>query len=107
MATQYPPVAIWSADDRSGPIIIVTTLCMFYWLIPGILQQTLSLAHDIRFTWAEGVFMLSMVRTFRLMQPIRHLTSGRLRVSFNRPSCWLPVTMALESPSITRAQTKR
>jgi len=74
MATQYPPVATWSDDDHSGPIIIVTTLCTFYWLIPGILQQTLSLAHDIRFTWAEGVFMLSMVRIFRLMQTSHHLT---------------------------------
>ena len=60
-STSNPPFAIWSDKDHSGPVIIATTVCMFYWLIPGILQQIIALVHNIRFTWADGLFTVSMV----------------------------------------------
>ncbi|KAK4904965.1 hypothetical protein LTR49_025672 [Elasticomyces elasticus] len=61
MGPGYPPYAVWSNDDHSGPIIIVTTLCLIYWLILSLLQQAVSVAHGIRFTWADRVFSLGML----------------------------------------------
>ena len=66
MATQYSPIAVWNDDDHSGPVIIATTLCLFYWLIPGIIQQALSLYRDPRFTDTGVTFALSMVRALHL-----------------------------------------
>jgi len=63
MVIQDPPFAVWSDDDHSGPILIVTTICLFYWLIPGIIQQWMTHPRDARFTYSEVTFILSMVRT--------------------------------------------
>ena len=61
MRSGYPPHAVWSDNDHSGPVIIVTTLCLIYWLILSLLQQAVSVAHGIRFTWADRVFSLGML----------------------------------------------
>jgi hypothetical protein len=60
MAIQYPPFAAWTENNHSGAVIIVTTLCMFYWLIPGVMQQAIFLARDLRFTYTGAMFILSM-----------------------------------------------
>lgn len=39
----------------------MTTLSLFYWLALGIIQNGIVLAHNMRLTLAEGIFILSMV----------------------------------------------
>ncbi|KAK4977546.1 hypothetical protein LTR42_001916 [Elasticomyces elasticus] len=60
MVTQYPPFAGWSDDDHSSAIIIVTALCLFYWLIPGVVQQGIFYSRGLRFTLGEATFIVSM-----------------------------------------------
>lgn len=55
------PYAEWTDNDHSSVIIIVTTLCMFYWLMPGIIQQTLAFLQNIPYTWSDSFFSGSMV----------------------------------------------
>lgn len=61
MATSYPPYAVWSDDDHSSAIIIVTTICLLYWLVPGIIQQGVSYSRSSRVSYSEGAFLASMV----------------------------------------------
>lgn len=59
---QSPPFATWSDTDHSGAVIIVTTICMVYWLVAGAVQQTLSIGSGMIFSWAESLFGVSIVR---------------------------------------------
>ena len=61
-AGQSPPFATWNDTDHSGAVIIVTTICMVYWLVAGAVQQTLSIGSGMIFSWAESLFGVSMVR---------------------------------------------
>lgn len=61
MAKSSPPFATWSETDHSGAIIIVTTLCLLYWFVAGAVQQVLSVAQGIRFSWADSLFTASLV----------------------------------------------
>lgn len=62
MATRTnPPFTQWSDTDHAGPVIIVATLCLLYWMVAGAGQQILSLTSGLRFTWADGLFTFSMV----------------------------------------------
>ncbi len=51
-----PPFASWTDFDHSSAVIIVIVLCMLYWVVAGILQQTLSFARGIRFPQRIGSF---------------------------------------------------
>ena len=68
------PFAAWEPDDHAGPIIIATTLCMLYYVLPGVLQQALSCAQSVPYTPADGLFSVSMVR--RLAQSSRQLRAN-------------------------------
>jgi len=74
MSSAYPPFAVWSDYDHSSAVIIATTLCMFYWLALGIIQQGIVLAHNTRLTWADGIFTLSMVCELCLFFNVHELT---------------------------------
>ena len=78
MSTAYPPFAVWSDHDHSGPVIIATTLCMFYWLALGTIQQGIVLAHNTRLTLAEGIFILSMVCELCLLFNLHALTEHQV-----------------------------
>ena len=78
MSSAYPPFAVWSDYDHSSAVIIATTLCMFYWLASGIIQQGIVLAHNTRLTWADGIFTLSMVCELRLFFNVLELTEHQV-----------------------------
>lgn len=62
MGTQYTPLAVWNDDDHSSATIIITTICLFYWLIPGVLQQAAMISsRGLQFKWSEAIIVVSMV----------------------------------------------
>ena len=78
MSSGYPPFAVWSDYDHSSAVIIVTTICLFYWLALGIIQQGIVLAHNTRLSWGDGIFTLSMVCEFRLFLDVHELTKNQV-----------------------------
>ncbi|KAK4890622.1 hypothetical protein LTR27_010661 [Elasticomyces elasticus] len=55
------PFAAWDVADHSGPIIIVTTLCLLYWFVACTVQQIFWYARGAVFTWAHSMLAASMV----------------------------------------------
>ena len=78
MSSGYPPFAVWSDYDHSSAVIIATTLCLFYWLALGIIQQGIVLAHSTRLSWPDGIFPLSMVCELRLFLDVHELTKHQV-----------------------------
>ncbi|KAK5162863.1 uncharacterized protein LTR77_011120 [Saxophila tyrrhenica] len=62
--TSQPPYTKWSDTDHAGPVIIVTTLSLLYWVVAGAGQQLLSYSSGLRYTWADGLFSCSMICGF-------------------------------------------
>lgn len=63
MSAHYKPsFATWGEGDHSGLLIIVTTLCMLYWIVAGVVQQVLSIGQGVIFSWAESLFGTAIVR---------------------------------------------
>jgi len=56
------PWAKWTETDHSGPIKIITVLCLLYWIVPGIAQQVILYGQFKVFTWADRIYISSMVR---------------------------------------------
>lgn len=78
MTFNYPPFAVWSDHDHSGAVIIVTTLCLIYWLACGIISLGILLTHNTRLTWADGIFTSSMVSELHLSLNVHKLTKHQV-----------------------------
>jgi len=70
------PFAVWSHEDHSGPIIIVTTLCAVYWVVACVLQQLSSYLRGLRDPWSDSFLMGSMVLLSRYSKTVMRRTDS-------------------------------
>ncbi|KAK4560756.1 hypothetical protein LTR86_005335 [Recurvomyces mirabilis] len=59
-----PPYTQWTETDHSGPVVITTILCLIYWTVPGLGQQIANFGHRSFFSWADGLYLASMLVGF-------------------------------------------
>ena len=64
-----PPFTNWSDTDHSGVIIITTVQGLVYWLVPGVGQQVISFGQTGMFSWADYLYVESMVRLRSALVP--------------------------------------
>lgn len=74
LAMGRPPFTKWSDTDHSGPIIITTVLGLVYWLVPAIGQQWISFGRKSMLSWADYLYVASMVRLGAFALPKYRLT---------------------------------
>jgi hypothetical protein len=61
------PFSQWTDVDHSGPLVIVTVLCLVYWIVPGAGQQLAALSRDDRLSLSDHLFISTMVNGSRLL----------------------------------------